>query len=166
VTQGAAGAVERIAWGVSRAARLARRLAVAAAAAAATIAYYVLHDGFAPVDAVVIVVAAVPPVGLWLFAEALGALAGLPSRLRSSPGEARARLGELAQLGQEARASRTPFLLWRLARVAGSSRELLTPHAAVLPLASVPFLLFSAASVAAAALEIVVALVLLVVLAL
>lgn len=150
-------------------ARWARMLAIAAAVSAAVIALYLLRDGLpdgggeSAAVAVLIALAAVPPVVLMLLAAALGALADLPRRIRETPAEARTRLGELGSLAEGARdaeGARGPLLLWRLLQAARSSSELLTPHAAVLPLASVPFLLLSAVSVVAAWIEVVVAAVL------
>nr|MDQ3822794.1 hypothetical protein [Actinomycetota bacterium] len=61
---------------------------------------------------------------------------------------------------------RFPGLLWRFGRLAGSARETLTPWAPLLPLLSVPFLLASLAAFFAAVLEVAIAVVLLLALAL
>ena len=79
-----------------------------------------------------------------------------------------AELGRLAAEARErrrARFVRLPFLVWRAASVVRSSRELLTPYAPVLPLASLPFLAATAIATVAALLELVIAFVVLVALA-
>jgi hypothetical protein len=162
-------ALDALTLALARIARALRRLALGAAAAALVIAVYVLRDGLPEggrewvLAVLVLALAAAPPVVLWLFTEALLALASLPERLRTAPAEGGARVRELTGAVDALRGARgagVPRLLWRLARTASSSWELLTLHAAVLPLASVPFLLLSAAAAAGAVLEIVAALVL------
>ena len=161
------------------AARGARAYALAASAAAAVIAVYLLRDGLpdgggeAAAEVVALLLAAVPPVVLFLFSAALAALAELPERLRRTRATGREHAAELARVTDRARSARgsggllrLPVLLWRLGRIVRSSRELLTPYAGVAPLASVPFLAWTAAAAAAAAIEIAVAVVLLAVLAL
>jgi hypothetical protein len=160
-------ALERVALFVARVAHVLRRLAVAAALADAVFAYYLLRDGADASDLVLIAVAGAPPVVVFLFSEALRALSELPARLRTLPADAQRHALDAAGVTSELRSARTaraPLLLWRLARLAASSRELATPHAAALPLVSIPFWLLSAAATGLAALEIVVAVVLLVVL--
>ena len=143
---------------VRLAARLAVRLALAAAAAALVLAYVLFRHGIpeetasAVARGAVAVLLFVPPVVLGLFALALRELAEVPERLRTFPRTASAHAAELAELlgPQERRGSRVRDVgsrLWRLAHLSRSSRELLTPYAPVLALASVPFL----ASVAIAA---------------
>ena len=157
--------------------RAVRRLAFVAAASALVVAIFVFRDG-APDDGggwlVAIVVLALvswPAVVLFLLSGALQALAKLPARVRSTPAEARGRAEELRRLAERMRAvrgarlARLPFLLWRFARVAGGSRELLGPHVGALPLASVPFLVLSAIAVLATFVLAAAALVLLVILA-
>jgi hypothetical protein len=106
-----------------------------------------------------------------MLSGALRALAELPERVRSTPAEARSRAEELRRLGEQMRAvrgarlTRLPFLLWRFARVAGGSRELLGPHVGALPLASVPFLILSVVAALATFALAAAALVLLVILA-
>ena len=164
----AIGTLERVAGG---AARLVRKLALVAAAAALVIAYYLFRNGLpdetseAVGRAFVVALAAVPPVVLFVLSFALRALSELPRRIRDTPAEAGERAAEIAGLGgslRDAKLSSLPLLVWRLGRSAASSRELLTPHASVLPLVSLPFLGLSAACAAAALLEVAVALVLLV----
>jgi hypothetical protein len=127
---------------------------------------YLLRDGLpsggGEIAATVVVaaLAATPPFVLFVFSAALAALAELPSRLRALPTDAHARLGEIARLADSARAARgarAPMLLWRFLRAARSSGELLTPHAGVLPLLSLPFLGASALAAAGAMVEIAIA---------
>lgn len=146
-----------------------RKLALAAGVAAAVIIAYLLRDGLPSGGAEIagtvagVALAAAPPVILFVFAAALHALGELPSRLRALPADAHARLGEVGRLAEDARGARgarTPMLLWRLLRSARSSGELLTPHAGVLPLLSLPFLGASALAAAGAVIEIAIAIVL------
>ena len=151
------------------------RLLLASAAAAAVIVYAILRDGFpsggkAVLAVIGIVAAAGPPVMLAAFWFALGELIKLPERLRGLPLEAREHGEQLRYLLDEARMShggrfRVPRLLWRLTRLAGSTRETLTPYAPLLPLLSLPFLAGAAMAAFAAAIEIVVAVVVAIVLA-
>jgi hypothetical protein len=112
-----------------------------------------------------------PAVVLILLAGALSALAELPERVRTTPAQAQSRADELRRLAERirtvrgARLVRLPLLLWRFARVAGGSRELLSPHVGALPLVSGQFLLLSAAAMLATFVLVAAALVLLVVLA-
>lgn len=146
-----------------------RKLAVAAGIAAAVITAYLLRDGLPNGGdeiggtVVGIALAAAPPVILFVFSAALRTLADLPSRLRGLPADAHARLGDIGRLAEDARGTpgaRTPMLLWRLLRRARSSGELLTPHAGVLPLLSLPFLGASALAAVGAVVEIAIAVVL------
>lgn len=166
--------LDRVAPLVARAGRLVRSLALVAAAAAAVIVLFLFRNG-TPDDAgewtiavVGTLLALAPPVILFLLSEALRALAELPAKIRALPSTGTEHLAALGGLAEEARARgmrRLPVVLWRFARLSGETRGLLTPHAAALPLLSVPFLALSAAAAPAAALEVLVALVLLVVLA-
>jgi hypothetical protein len=116
---------------------------------------------------VAIALAAAPPVILFVLSTALRALSELPSRVRALPSDAHGRLGEIGRLAEDARGARgarAPMLLWRMLRSARSSGELLTPHAGVLPLLSLPFLGASALAAAAAVIEIAIAVVLAIVL--
>jgi hypothetical protein len=149
---------------VAAAGRLVRRLAIAATAAALAIAIAVFEDGFAAVDLLGIALAAVPPVLLFLLSAALQALAELPEKIRAAPREAQGRAAGLAGLAREARHARLlrlPFLVWRAARVTAEARDLLAPHAAILPLMSPAFLAASAVAALAVPVEVVVAFVLL-----
>jgi hypothetical protein len=160
-----------------RGARLVRAYATVAALAALAIAAFLLRDGWPEgADETVLVVigtalAAAPPLLLWLLSETLRALADLPGRLRGLPAESRARGEELRRLAEAARRLRgarlvaLPLLIWRIGRLAGSSRELVSPYAGALPLLSPQFLALSGLATAAAALEIGVAAVLILVLA-
>jgi hypothetical protein len=91
--------------------------------------------------------------------------------VRTTPAQAQSRADELRRLAERirtvrgARLVRLPLLLWRFARVAGGSRELLSPHVGALPLVSGQFLLLSAAAMLATFVLVAAALVLLVVLA-
>ena len=112
--------------------------------------------------AVIGIVAAVgPPVMLAAFWLALGELIKLPERLRGLPLEAREHGDQLRRLLDEARTSRgTRFQvlrLWRLTRLTGATRETLTPYAPLLPLLSLPFLAGAALASFAAAVELLVA---------
>lgn len=140
------------------------RVVLVGAAAGAVIVYAALRDG-APeatqgwlAGVVVIALAAAPPLVLGAFWLILREVVELPERIRRMPGEGRAHAEELGRLAREARdprrrsSRRLPSLIWRMLRLTGSSRELLTPYAPLLPLLSVPFL----AAVAFAAVGVVV----------
>jgi hypothetical protein len=158
-------------------ARAVRWLAIAAAASALVVALFLFRDGV-PDDgggwvavSVAFAFVAWPAVVLLILSGALRALAELPERVRTTPAEARSRAEELRMLAERIRAVRgsrlvrLPFLLVRFARVAGGSRELLGPHVGALPLVSVPFLVLSAAAIAATFVLVPAALVLLLILA-
>src|SRR5918999_624859 len=114
-------------------------------------------------------VAAVAAVVIVVFSEALRALAELPDRLRALPGTGREHADELGRLAGKARNARgrgllgLPLVAWRATRLTASSRELLLPHAPLLPLVSPPFLLLTLAATVAALAEIAVAALLLLV---
>ena len=175
--EGLLRALDRIIPPAAAAARGARRYAFVVAAAAVVIAIFLFRDGLPGSDGewlatlVVLALAAAPPAILFLFSEAMRGLAELPARIRALPTTGRehaADLGRLADRARKARGAgllRLPLLLWRLTRLAASSRETLLPYAPLLPLASLPFLGLTALAAVAALLEIAVALVLLVVLA-
>ena len=167
----------RVAPLVAASARALRAFALGAATAAAVIALFLLRDGLpadgveAAAEVVAIVLTAVPPVVLLLFAGALGALAELPARMRSLPASGREHAAELRRLAREAaghatrrRLLRLPLVGWRLAWLAVSAREAATPYAPAAALASVSFLVAAAVAGLAAVVEIAVAIVLLVVL--
>jgi hypothetical protein len=184
VVQATSGSVEgllrvldRIVPPAAAAARGARRYAFVAAGAALVIAVFLFRDGLRDsggewvATVVVLGLAAAPPAILFLFSEALRGLAELPTKIRALPTTGREHAAELAGLAERARSARgggllrLPLLLWRVMRLAASSRETLLPYAPLLPLASLPFLGLTALAAAAALVEILIALVLLVVLA-
>jgi hypothetical protein len=154
------------------------RVAVVGAVAGGLIVYAALRDG-APeatrgwlAAIVVIALAAAPPLVLGTFWLLLGEVVQLPERIRRMPGETRAHAEELGRLAREARdphrgrARRLPGLVWRTLRLTGASRELLTPYAPLLPLLSVPFLTAVAFAALGVVVEVAIALLVLVVLAL
>jgi hypothetical protein len=140
------------------------RLALVGAAAGAVIVYWAVRDGAPELTqglvarVIVVALAAAPPLVLAAFWLLLREVVELPGRIRRLPGEAAAHAEELGRVARHARdargggAWRFPVLFWRTVRLTGSSRELLTPYAPLLPLLSVPFL----AAVAFAALGVVV----------
>jgi len=149
-----------------------RRVALAAALAAVVVAGFLLGDGLpdgAGTTVLVvlgIVLAAGPPLLLFLLAEALRALAELPERVRATPERGVEHASELRELARAPRGVLgLPRLLWRVGRLTASARELATPYAGALPLLSLPFLAWSAAAGLAALAEIATALVLLVLIA-
>jgi hypothetical protein len=162
---------------VGVAAQAVRWLSAVAAGCALVVAIFVFRDGDPDgggdwvAALIVLVLVSWPAVVLFVLSGALRALAELPERLRTTPAEARSRGEELRLLAERIRAVRgsrlvrLPFLLFRFARVAGGSRELLGPHVGALPLVSVPFLILSAAAIVAIFVLVPVALVLLVILA-
>ena len=151
------------------------RLALGSGVAAAVIVYAIIRDGFPSggkgVLAVIGLIAAVgPPLMLAAFWIALGELVKLPERVRRLPLDTREHGEQLRHLLNEARAARgrrfqLPRVLWRLTSVAGSVRETLTPYAPVLPLLSLPFLVGAALAAVAGWIEILVACVVAIVLA-
>lgn len=163
---------------LSLAARVRRgtlKLALLALVAAAVIAYGLLRGGFpaqaerAFLTVIALALTLTPPAMLAAFWFVLGELLELPGRLQRLPLDTRDHAEQLGRLRREARARRSgwasPGQLWRLARLASSSRELLTPYAPVLPLLSPPFLLAVALAALAVGLEVAIALVVLLVLA-
>jgi hypothetical protein len=92
------------------------------------------------------VLLAVPPAVLLAFSLVLGEVVELPDKLRSYPGTTREHAEELRAIAHDARARerpawrRLPGSTWRLATLVRSARDLLAPHAPLLPLLSVPFL--------------------------
>jgi hypothetical protein len=147
------------------------RLAVVGLATAATIAFVVLLR-WTPGDAedwtglaVLAVLLAVPAAVLLAFSFVLGEVLELPEKLRRTPATAREHADELRAIAGEAQArerpawSRLPGSTWRLATLLRSARELLAPHAPLLPLLSVPFLLATVVAAALVPVLVVVALV-------
>jgi hypothetical protein len=113
------------------------------------------------------VLLAVPPGVLLAFSFVLGEVVELPEKLRSYPGMTRDHAAELRAITQEAQRRerpawrRLPVSTWRLAALARSARDLLAPHAPLLPLLSVPFLLATLVSALLVPVVLVVALVVL-----
>jgi hypothetical protein len=89
---------------------------------------------------------AVPPAVLLAFSFVLGEVVELPDKMRGYPGATREHVAELRAIADEAQARerpawrRLPGISWRLATLVRSARDLLAPHAPLLPLFSVPFL--------------------------
>jgi hypothetical protein len=147
------------------------KLAVAGLAAAAVIVYFLLRDGFpdqtgrAVLTVIGAAVVLMPPLLLAGFWFVLGQLLVLPERLRALPTEGHDHAEELRRLVREARSrsgwSSVPVQLWKLARLATSSREVLTPYAPLVPLVSARFLAAVVLSAIGVGAELVVALVLL-----
>jgi hypothetical protein len=93
------------------------------------------------------VLLAVPPVVLLAFSLVLGEVIEMPDKLRTYPGVTREHAAELRALAHDAKVRerpawrRLPRSTWRLATLVRSARDLLAPHAPLLPLLSVPFLI-------------------------
>jgi hypothetical protein len=151
-----------------------RRLGVVGLGAAAAIALIVLvrwtpgnredWAGFV----VLCVLLVVPPAVLLALSIVLGQVVELPDKLRSYPGTTREHVAELRAIAHDAQERerpawrRLPGSTWRLARLVRSARELLAPHAALLPLLSVPFLIVTLVSALLVPLVVIAALVVLV----
>ena len=129
-----------------------RKLALVGLGAAAVIALVVLlrwtpNDGEGWVGLVVLcVLLAVPGAVLFAFSFVLGEVVELPDKLLRTPATAREHADELKAIARDARSRerpawrRLPGSTWRLATLARSARDLLAPHAPILPLLSMPFL--------------------------
>ena len=93
------------------------------------------------------VLLAIPPAVLLAFSLVLGEVVELPDKLRSYPGTTRKHAEELRAIAHDAQARdrpawrRLPGSTWRLATLVRSGRDLLAPHAPLLPLLSMPFLI-------------------------
>ena len=130
-----------------------RTLGVVGLAAAAAIALVVLvrwtpSNGEESAGlAVLFVLLAVPPAILLAFSLVLGEVVELPDKVRSYPGTMRDHAEELRAIAHDAQARerpawrRLPGSTWRLATLVRSARDLLAPHAPLLPLLNVPFLI-------------------------
>ena len=108
-------------------ARLLRRLALLGVAGVAAIVALLARDGFSAGDAVLTLLFLSPPAIVLFFAQALGALAAVPERVRNVPRQGGERVVELSQLAGEARTARmrnVPGLLWRLRGSVGGLREI------------------------------------------
>jgi hypothetical protein len=133
-----------------------RTLAFVGLAAAGAIALVVLvrwtpGDGEAWAGlGILCVLLSVPAAVLLGFSFVLGEVVELPGKLRSYPGMTREHAAELRAIAQDANARerpawrRLPGSTWRLATLMRSARELLAPHAPLLPLLNVWFLLATA----------------------
>jgi hypothetical protein len=129
-----------------------RTLGVVGLGAAIAIALVVLvrwtpRDGEDWAGFVVLCVLLVVPAAVLLaFSFVLGEVVELPAKLRSYPGTTREHVSELRAIAQDAQGRerpawrRLPGSTWRLATLVRSARDLLAPHAPILPLFSVPFL--------------------------
>jgi hypothetical protein len=96
--------------------------------------------------AVLSVLLAMPAAILLAFSFVLGEVVELPDKLRSYPGTTREHVAELRAIAHDAQERdrptwrRLPGSTWRLATLVRSGRDLLAPHAPLVPLLSVPFL--------------------------
>ena len=105
--------------------QLMRRLALAGIVAAVVLVLLLGRDGVDAEDVVLAPLLLAPSAILLFFALGVGQVLALPERLRRVPAEGQERLGELAQLGRDARTTSAfglPFLLWRLRGAVGSLR--------------------------------------------
>lgn len=146
--------------------RTVRTLAFLASGAALVIAFALYDDGVSGTDVFAMLLVIAPPVMLWILWAALRELAELPDRLRRLPESARERQADLERLAREfrepaRRITRLPGTLLRLRALVFAARDLLAPHAPLLPFLSLWFLTASALAAVAALVEIGVALVLL-----
>jgi hypothetical protein len=152
---GTLGRILPLAAGVGRGAR---RLGLLGLGAAAAIVLIVLvrwtpGDGEAWAGlGILCVLLAVPAAVLLGFSFVLGEVVELPDRLRSYPGLTREHASELRAIAEDAKTRerpawrRLPRSTWRLATLVRSARELLAPHAPLLPLLNVWFLLATVAA--------------------
>ena len=135
-----------------------RRLALVGLGAVAVIALVVVWrwtpgDGETWAGFVVLVLLLVVPGGiLFAFSFVLAEVVELPEKLLRTPETAREHAGELRSIARDAQSRerpawrRLPGSTWRLAGLVGSARDLLAPHAPILPLLSIPFLIATAVS--------------------
>jgi hypothetical protein len=152
---GTLGRILPLAAGVGQGAR---RLGLLGLGAAAAIALIVLvrwtpGDGEAWAGLAVLSVLLAVPAGVLIgFSFVLGEVVELPDKLRSYPGLTREHAAELRAIAENAKARerpawrRLPGSTWRLATLVRSARELLAPHAPLLPLLNVWFLLATVAA--------------------
>jgi hypothetical protein len=145
-------------------ARAVGALALTASAAALVIAVVLYRNGVSGSEVLVMLLAIAPPVVLWVLWAALRELAELPDRLRRLPETARERRIDLERVASDLRRTgrlvRLPRTLWRMRVLAGTAREVVTPHAPLLPFLSPTFLAAAAIAAFAAVTEIGIALVL------
>jgi hypothetical protein len=108
-----------------------------------------------------------PPAVLLALSIVLGQVVELPDKLRSYPGTTREHVAELRAIAHDAQGRerpawrRLPGSTWRLATLVRSARDLLAPHAPLVPLLSVPFLIATLVSALLVPLVVVAALVVL-----
>jgi hypothetical protein len=118
---------------------------------------------------VLCVLLAVPVAVLFAFSLVLGAVVELPDKLRNYAGTTREHVSELSAFAHDAQRRerpawrRLPGSTLRLATLVRSARGLLAPHAPLLPLFSVPFLIATLVSALVVPLVVVAALVVLLV---
>ncbi len=118
---------------------------------------------------VLCILLAVPSAVLLAFSFVLGEVVELPDKLRRYPDTTREHVAELREIADDAQERdrpawrRLPGSTWRLATLVRSARDLLAPHAPLLPLLSVPFLLASLVSALLVPFVVIAALVVLVV---
>ncbi len=152
---GTLGRIVPLAAGVGRGARQLGFLGLGAAAAIGLIVIvrWTPGDGNGWAGlAMLSILLAVPAAVLLAFSFVLGEVVELPDKLRNYPGLTREHAAELQAIAQDAKARerpawrRLPGSTWRLATLVRSARELLAPHAAVLPLLNVWFLLATVAA--------------------
>jgi hypothetical protein len=149
----AVGVLRRILPLAAAVGRAVRTLGLVGVGAAAAIALVVLVR-WTPGDredwagfVVLCVLLAVPPAVLLAFSHVVGEVVELPDKLRGYPGTTREHVAELRAIAHDAQARerpawrRLPGSTWRLATLVRSARDLLAPHAPLLPLLSVPFLI-------------------------
>ena len=153
--------LERVVPLAAAIARAVRTLALAGLAAAVVIGLVVvvrwLPDAAGDRIALGLLLALLflPPGILFAFYLALRELIELPERLRRYPDLPREHAAELAALLRDADDParpawrRLPRSAWRLSTLVRSARELLAPHASVMPLVSPPFLVATLAAAAA-----------------
>ena len=132
--------------------RAVRTLGLVGLAAAVAIALVVLvrwtpGDGADWAGFVVLCLLLVVPLAVLLaFLLVLRGVMELPDKLRSYPDTTREHVAELRAIAHDAQERerpawrRLPGSTWRLATLARSGRDLLAPHAPLLPLLNVPFL--------------------------
>lgn len=173
----AVAAVRRLAPLAAAVAKAVRTAMLVAAAAAAVIVAALVEltrpdsAGEIALTALAALLLAAPAVVLLVFYAALREVLELPARLRALPETAREQEAELTRAIDDARARarapllRLPLALWRLAGFVRSSHWLLRPYAPIAALASPPLLVGVVAALAATAIEVAVAVVLLLVVA-
>jgi hypothetical protein len=165
----------RIVPAAATVARAMRKLGLVALGAAATIAVVVVvrwtpgsGEDWAAL-AVLCVLLAVPPGFVLAFSLVLGEVVELPDKLRSYPGTIREHAEQLSAIARKVQTRerpawrRLPRSTWQLALLIRSARDLLAPHAPLLPLLSLPFLIATLISTLLVPILIVAALVLLLV---